>query len=578
MKKLIILLSIILIGFYSDGFAQIQLQSAFPNLVFTNPIDLEYANDGTDRLFVVEQNGIIKVFQNSSSASSVKVFLDISSQVSTESDEMGLLGLAFHPDYINNGYFYVNYTTYAPARMTRISRFKISSTNPDSADKNSELVLIAQDQPFNNHKGGRTTFGPDGYLYLGLGDGGSGGDPNNNAQNCSVLLGKILRIDVNSTQGSLNYGIPPTNPFKGNTQGWREEIYAYGLRNPWRFSFDPATGWLWCGDVGQSAWEEIDIIQNGQNYGWRCYEGLYPYNTTGCNGTDYISPIIDYDHTGGRCAIIGGFVYRGKNAPGLTGNYIYADYCSKSIWALQYDSTAPPINTLLLTSPFGMPLAFAIDKNQELYTLASDGKIYNFKPTALPVELTNFSAKQDNGIVLLKWETATEIENVGFDIERKTAMDKQFTKVGFIKGSGNSSTPKMYSFSDTKNQGGKSSYRLHQISTNGAAIYSNEIEVIVIPSEYILYQNYPNPFNPSTVIKYAIPFDSKVTLEVYNITGQRIGELVNEEQTAGYYTIDFNSSSFNKNISSGVYFYRIIATNKADGTSFTTIKKMVMLK
>jgi glucose/arabinose dehydrogenase len=175
--------------------------------------------------------------------------------------------------------------------MTRISRFQVSSTNPDSADKNSELILIAQDQPFNNHKGGRTTFGSNGYLYLGLGDGGSGGDPNNNAQNKSVLLGKILRIDVNTTQGSLNYGIPPSNPFIGNTQGWREEIYAYGLRNPWRFSFDPATGWLWCGDVGQSAWEEIDIIQNGKNYGWRCYEGFYPYDTSGCNGTDYISPI-----------------------------------------------------------------------------------------------------------------------------------------------------------------------------------------------------------------------------------------------------------------------------------------------
>jgi glucose/arabinose dehydrogenase len=566
------LLLIILIGFYGGGFAQIQLQGAFPNLVFTNPIDLEYANDGTDRLFVVEQNGIIKLFQNSSSASSVKVFLDITDRVSTESDEMGLLGLAFHPDYKNNGYFYVNYTILSPSRMTRISRFKVSDTNPDSADKNSELILIAQDQPFSNHKGGRTTFGPDGYLYLGLGDGGSGGDPNNNAQNKSVLLGKILRIDVNSTQGSLNYGIPPTNPFKGNTQGWREEIYAYGLRNPWRFTFDPATGWLWCGDVGQSAWEEIDIIQNGLNYGWRCYEGLYPYNTAGCNGTDYISPIIDYDHSGGSCAIIGGFVYRGQNVPEFTGRYIYADYCSKKFWSLQYDSTAPPVNTLLFTSPYGMPLAFAVDKNQELYTLASDGKIYNFKSTALPVQLTNFSAKQYNGIVSLKWETETEIENLGFDIERKTALDKQFIKIGFIKGSGNSITPNRYSFSDTKNQGGKSSYRLRQINTNGATIYSNEIEVIVIPSEYILYQNYPNPFNSSTVIKYALPFDSKITLEVYNIIGERIGQLVNEERSAGYYTIDFNSSSFSRSISSGVYFYRIHAGN------FVSAKKMILLK
>jgi glucose/arabinose dehydrogenase len=385
MQKLKLLL-MLLVGFYKFGFAQFQLEEAFPNLLFTNPIDLEYANDGTDRLFVIEQSGIIKIFQNSSSASSVKVFLDITDRVSTESDEMGLLGLAFHPDYKNNGYFYVNYTILSPSRMTRISRFQVSSTNPDSADKNSELILIAQDQPFDNHKGGRTTFGSDGYLYLGLGDGGFGGDPNNNAQNKSVLLGKILRIDVNTTQESLNYGIPPSNPFIGNTQGWREEIYAYGLRNPWRFSFDPATGWLWCGDVGQSAWEEIDIIQKGQNYGWRCYEGLYPYDTSGCNGTDYISPIFNYDHSGANCAIIGGFVYRGQNVPELFGKYIYADYCSQIYWSLQYDSTAPPINTLLLTSPYGQPLAFATDKNQELYSLTSDGKIYKFKPTVISVK------------------------------------------------------------------------------------------------------------------------------------------------------------------------------------------------
>ena len=383
--KTLKLLLIILTGYYSCGFAQTQIQDAFPNLVFTNPIDLQYANDGTDRLFVVEQNGIIKLFQNNSSASSVKIFLDITDRVSATSTEMGLLGLAFHPDYKNNGYFYVNYTISSPSLMTRISRFKVSSTNPDSADKNSELILIAQAQPFINHKGGQTTFGPDGFLYLGLGDGGSGGDPNNNAQNKSVLLGKILRIDVNSTQGSLNYGIPATNPFKGNSQGWREEIYAYGLRNPWRFSFDPVTGWLWCGDVGQDAWEEIDIIQNGQNYGWRCYEGFHPYNTSGCNGTDYISPIFNYDHTGSNCAIIGGSVYRGPSVPELYGKYIYADYCSKNIWSIQYDSTSAPVSTLLLTSPNGSPYAFGTDKNKELYICASDGKIYNFKPTIISV-------------------------------------------------------------------------------------------------------------------------------------------------------------------------------------------------
>jgi glucose/arabinose dehydrogenase len=475
----------ILAVFYSCGLAQFQLEEAFPNLLFTNPIDLEYANDGTDRLFVVEQSGIIKIFQNSSSASSVKVFLDITDQVSTESDEMGLLGLAFHPDYKNNGYFYVNYTILSPSRMTRISRFQVSSTNPDSADKNSELILIAQDQPFNNHKGGRTTFGSNGYLYLGLGDGGSGGDPNNNAQNKSVLLGKILRIDVNTTQGSLNYGIPPSNPFIGNTQGWREEIYAYGLRNPWRFSFDPATGWLWCGDVGQSAWEEIDIIQNGKNYGWRCYEGFYPYDTSGCNGTDYISPILNYDHSGGNCAIIGGFVYRGQNVPELTGKYIYADYCSKNYWSLQYDRTNAPIDTLLLTSPFGQPLAFATDKNQELYSLASDGKIYKFKPTATTV----------------------------------------------------------------KSEGGKI-------------------------SNYYLAQNYPNPFNPSTSINFNVPEESKVHLQIIDIMGKIVNELLNENRPKGSYDLKWNASKF----ASGVYIVRMSAQSLSSGKVFTNAIKMVYMK
>jgi glucose/arabinose dehydrogenase len=381
LKLLIIFLAVL----YSEGKAQFQLIEAFPNLTFNDPVDFQYANDETNRLFVVEQRGIIKVFQNSSSASSAKVFLDITDRVSNISSEMGLLGLAFHPNYKSNGYFYVNYTISSPSMMTRISRFKVSSTDPDVADKNSELILLTQDQPFTNHKGGQTKFGPDGFLYLGLGDGGSGGDPNNNAQNKSTLLGKILRIDVNSTQGSLNYGIPSGNPFKGNTQGFREEIYAFGLRNPWRFSFDPVTGWLWCGDVGQNAWEEIDIIRSGGNYGWRCYEGLHPYNTSGCNGTDYISPIFNYDHSGGNCCIIGGFVYRGQNVPELNGKYIFADYCSRTFWSLQYDSSSAPVVTQLLTSPFGMPFAFGIDQNSELYICASDGKIYKFKPAVISV-------------------------------------------------------------------------------------------------------------------------------------------------------------------------------------------------
>jgi glucose/arabinose dehydrogenase len=479
------LLLLILVLFNKMGSAQFQLQEAFPNLTFASPIDFQYANDGIDRIFVVEQKGIIKVFQNSSSVSTVKVFLDITDRVSKESTEMGLLGLAFHPDYKNNGYFYVNYTISSPTRMTRISRFKVSSSNPDSADKKSEVILLTQDQPFTNHKGGQTTFGPDGYLYIGLGDGGSGGDPQNNAQNKSTLLGKILRIDVNITQGSLNYGIPPSNPFMGNPNGWREEIYAYGFRNPWRFSFDPVTGWLWCGDVGQDLWEEIDIIQNGKNYGWRCYEGLHPYNTTGCNDSGYVSPIIDYYHSSGNCSVIGGYVYRGQSVPELYGKYIYADYCSKTFWSLQYDSSGIPISSTLLTSPYGSPFALGTDKNKELYICASDGKIYRFKPTLISVS--------PEGILL---------------------------------------------------------------------------------TDYNLAQNYPNPFNPSTTIRFNIPEESSIRINILDLNGRKVRTLYEGNKPRGIYELNLVPSS----MASGVYLVQMNAVSLSTTKSYKKIIKIIYLK
>jgi glucose/arabinose dehydrogenase len=264
MIKKAILLTITLFFSCSDSsLPQIKLQQAFPNLSFSNPVDLQNAGDGTDRIFVVEQAGVIYVFENNAGVTEKKKFLDITD--SSQAAEMGLLGLAFHPNYENNGYF-VNYTKALPVRRTLIVRFRASSQNPDSADRSSSKILMEIVQPYSNHNGGQLAFGPDGFLYIALGDGGFGGDPQDNAQNRSSLLGKLLRIDVDQIQGSLNYAIPPDNPFKNNTQGFKEEIYAYGLRNPWRFSFDFATGQLWCADVGQNAWEEIDLVVNGGNY------------------------------------------------------------------------------------------------------------------------------------------------------------------------------------------------------------------------------------------------------------------------------------------------------------------------
>lgn len=276
------------------------LKNAFPDITIANAVDLQSPLDETNRIFVVSQQGRIFVFPNKPSAANPKVFLDLTDRV-LYGGEQGLLGLAFHPNFIKNGYFYVNYTANNP-RRTIISRFQVSPSNGDSAIKATETILLTYNQPFSNHNGGQVAFGPDGYLYIAAGDGGSSGDPNNNAQNKAALLGKILRIDVNNTSAGKNYAIPPDNPFAGNSQGWAEEVYAYGMRNPWRFSFDPVTGRLWVADVGQNMWEEINIVEKGGNYGWRLMESFHCYNpSTGCDTTGLKLPIWEYAHnsTGG---------------------------------------------------------------------------------------------------------------------------------------------------------------------------------------------------------------------------------------------------------------------------------------
>jgi glucose/arabinose dehydrogenase len=362
--------------------AQFTQQNAFPNLSFSSPVFLTDADDNTNRIFVIEQDGIIKVFPNEQSASSVKVFLDITDRVAA-GGEMGLLGLAFHPDYENNGYFYVNYTANSP-RRTIISRFQVTS-NPDSADKNSESPVLSFNQPYSNHNGGWIGFGPsDGYLYIATGDGGSGGDPENYAQRINTLLGKILCIDINV---DTLYAIPLSNPFTDSTNSEvKKEIFAWGMRNPWRCSFDPVTGWLIAGDVGQGSWEEIDVIFNGKNYGWRCYEGNHTYNTAGCNYPEYIPPVWEYSSSSGsECSVTGGYIYRGANVPQLQGKYIYGDYCSNKIWALTYDGITPPSTQLLFTSSGGLT-SFGVDQNQELYWTSFNGNIYRFTPTITKVE------------------------------------------------------------------------------------------------------------------------------------------------------------------------------------------------
>jgi glucose/arabinose dehydrogenase len=302
---------------------------AFPNLTFNQPVGLINAGNGTNRLFVIEQAGRIMVFENSKNTNTSKVFLDITDRV-LFGGEQGLLGLAFHPNFKQNRYFYVDYVADNP-RRTVIARYIAMDGDPNQADKGSELVMLEVNQPFANHNGGQLAFGDDGYLYIGLGDGGSEGDPFGNAQNRSSLLGKILRIDVDTFSAEEFYGIPADNPFAGNTLGYREEIYAYGLRNPWRFSFDRSGGTLWVGDVGQNREEEIDLVDKGKNYGWNVMEGTLCYSpSTGCNQTGLEPPVWEYSHDEGN-AVIGGFVYRGSNLARLNGDYIYGEWVWKDM-------------------------------------------------------------------------------------------------------------------------------------------------------------------------------------------------------------------------------------------------------
>ena len=354
------------------------VEVAFPNLTFNAPVGILSPGDGSNRLFVIEQAGTIQVFENSRNVTTSKIFLDIRDRV-LYSGEQGLLGLAFHPNYRQNGYFYVNYVA-DNARRTVIARYSVTAADPNQADRNTELILLEVAQPFANHKGGQLAFGPDGYLYIGLGDGGSAGDPLGNAQSLNTLLGKILRINVDGPSAGRSYSIPVDNPYAGNTLGYREEIYAYGLRNPWRFSFDPPTGRLWVGDVGQNQREEIDIVEKGKNYGWNIMEGTLTYSSGNQAGLE--PPVWEYSHDQG-IAIIGGYVYRGASLIGLVGDYVYGDYGSGRIWALRYNGTGTPVNILIAETGLTIT-SFGLDDKSELYICAFDGKIHMLNASAVP--------------------------------------------------------------------------------------------------------------------------------------------------------------------------------------------------
>ncbi len=390
---------------------KIGLQPVFANLKNERPVWMSEAPDGSSRFFIVYQDGKILVVKKGSDGADAKEFLNIEDRHPHFENEDGLLSIAFHPGFKTNGLFYIYYNRKnSPDQHSRplnfpyrsvISEFKVSAADPDQADMASERILFEVQQPFWNHKGGELAFGPDGYLYLGLGDGGEADDPFGSGQNTATLLAKMLRIDVNtrSTTGrgryrrELQYGIPADNPFvdepdMGNL-GTRKEIYAYGLRNPWRYSWDRKTGALWVGDVGQDLWEEVDLVVKGGDYGWNVREGAHHFKP-GPPGAQYIDPVMEYphrpnlqpqamfpDHSVGLC-VIGGYVYRGKKYPALDGIYVYGDYNLGTIWGFRYDYDTHQVTAhgTLLQQPKNIT-SFAEDLDGEIYALMQDGRIYS---------------------------------------------------------------------------------------------------------------------------------------------------------------------------------------------------------
>lgn len=362
---------------------RLRLARAFPALSFERMTGLYEPPEGTARLFVLEQPGRVFGFENRQDVRQADLVLDITDRVNSSGTEEGLLGLAFAPDFASTGHFYLNYTAANP-RRTVVSRFTTTQPARGVADRSSEIKVLEVLQPFANHNGGQIVFGPEGYLYIGMGDGGSAGDPLRNGQNLGVLLGKLLRIDVSEARPGRSYRIPPDNPFVGQeAEGVREEIWAYGLRNPWRFSFDPATGDLWLADVGQNTREEIDIIKRGANYGWNRTEGslCQPATVMDCDKTGITLPVFEYPTSGSNCSITGGFVYRGELLPSIMGAYVYGDYCSGRIWGLRYDGARVTEHLELVDSDLQIS-SFALDRSGNFYALAHAARagIYKLAP------------------------------------------------------------------------------------------------------------------------------------------------------------------------------------------------------
>jgi len=510
----------------------------------SNPVAIE--NAGDERLFVCEQNtGLIKIINENGVVTGT--FLNVLNQIST-GGERGLLGLAFHPNYAENGYFYLNYTR--TGGDTEIARYTVTA-NPNVADPNSKLTIIRVAQPYSNHNGGDLNFGPDGYLYIGTGDGGSGGDPQNYAQTTTSLLGKMLRIDVDGDDFPAdplkNYAIPPTNPFVDNPSV-ANEIWSLGIRNPWRFSFDSDTGDLWMGDVGQNAHEEVNFAPasslGGENYGWRCYEGDFPYNLNGCGPAgNYTFPAWNFGQSayGGWCSVIGGNVYRGSQFPLLQGHYITTDYCGGTIHSLKQNVLGDWVEILInnqFSAGFTGFYAFGEDVNKELYLARSNGTIYRIEE---PCSAFIPTIEVDGNIL-----TAT------------MGINYQWLVNGALI---DGATDQVYEVENT------GIYSVVVDAGNGCVVQSDTVTIVVTGMEDRMaidkFTLAPNPTQGQLNLSLSLNASGSLNIQIIDISG-RIVKQWNEASTNGIHNTLLDVSD----LKNGIYNIKVTINNQAQVKKF----------
>jgi len=498
MKKLFTILAMFIATAFTYGQAQVQLSNFIAG--FNRPVDI--VNAGDARLFVVEQQGrIILIDENGVKQSTP--FLDIRSKVNLGQNEQGMLGLVFHPDYANNGYFYVNYISGSGDGVSTISRFSVSAADPNIADPNSEENVLTLSQPEWNHNGGDLEFGPDGYMYIGFGDGGSGGDPWGNGQNPQVLLGKMLRIDVDT----LPYRIPADNPFVDDSDVL-DEIWAIGVRNPWRFTFDALTGDLWIGDVGQNSQEEIDFqpasSTGGENYGWDCREGLLNFSQSSnlcIPNLDLTEPVAAYKVSNFCNSVTGGYVYRGCKYPEMYGRYLYADYCQGIIWSILPDGQGGWTNEEVFDNGSYDISSFGVGADGELYAARLQaGIIYR---VTMGGELTSPAIEENGGNVI--------------SVPAGLGTYQWYLNGNPINGA----------TSDTLEVMENGDYTIEITYANGCTTLSDPLNVMLVGTDNLLtlhsFQIHPNPFNTNVQINIELTQAGKMHFEIFNLSGQKVG-------------------------------------------------------